>query len=543
MDLSLVWLLSTAVAFIGTVVLREIYMWLRNLIPKSVECWFCKHKTEVPFNLSNSWHCPKCEQYNGFTQDGDYNKSIDQQYDGKLNFSVSTFGRCKNAWQRKNSLCTKCNQNQELKVKQLATFEPINEWNYNAEIEHFRAQIEKAYALCGNCEALLHTVLKREREEYSVPRRLNSSFVPKHVTGTWILLLNIIVALVMAVIGFLQTRGASFVNKELKSVALPFLKENLPAVHIHVIKLAPAVVRQIAILLSDYVLLSGALLCLLAYYRTQRQPISLLFNSLTWLGVLAVSLYSVNTSASVFLPFCQISLGLMSSIVSFLVLKDIYTDVRDHQLKQQTFLQPKVPTTTNYSPKRSTSTPRGTPPGSRFSYVDSTTHSVEGSPTDGDKGMPNHEVKWPGKYVGLEPGIRGLNLGPVAPRLRDDDAHSLWSANTVNLASSTSYNPNASYWSLYSGIPNTGSRSSPVMSPLGLSSPSIYSAHSINGGLSRPTSPTQTIMSQTATSFHTAADSTLRRRTMLSGSSIPSPRMNCCVSGSRCTLTLKLISP
>uniref|UniRef100_A0A0A9W0S3 Ima1 N-terminal domain-containing protein n=2 Tax=Lygus hesperus TaxID=30085 RepID=A0A0A9W0S3_LYGHE len=526
MDLSVVWLFSSAVAFIGTVVLREICMWLRNLIPKSVECWFCMHKTEVPYNLSNSWHCPKCEQYNGFTQDGDYNKAIDQQYDGKLNFSVSTFGRCKNAWRRENSLCNKCNRNQQLKVEQLAKFVPLSERNYDAEVEHFRAQIEKAYALCGNCEALLHTVLKREREEYCVPRRLNSTYIPKNPRGTWILLLNIVIALLMVLIGFIQTRGASIVKKELRDIVLPLLKKHVPAAYPYVIKMAPSVVRQAAIFLCNYLLLSGALLCLLSYYRTQRQPISLLFCSLTWLGLLAVSLYQ-ETMPIVWLPFCQISFGVISSIVSFLVLKDIYADVRDQQLKQQTFLQPKMPKSMNYSPKtipNGTSTPRGTPPGSRFSYVDSTTHSAKGSPgTDGDRGVPNHEVKWPGKYVGLEPGIRGLNLGPAAPRPRDDDVQSLWSANTVNLANSATYNPNASCWSLYSGVPNMTTRSAPVGPLMGFSSPNVYASNSSCGGQSRPTSPTQTIMSQTGSSFHSAAETTMRRRSMMLNTNVSSP--------------------
>lgn len=37
-----------------------------------------------------------------------------------------------------NGLCKICNNNQQLKVYQLANFVPLNERNYNMEIEHFQ---------------------------------------------------------------------------------------------------------------------------------------------------------------------------------------------------------------------------------------------------------------------------------------------------------------------------------------------------------------------------------------------------------------------
>lgn len=39
---------------------------------------------------------------------------------------------------RTNGLCTYCNNNQRLKVHQLANFVPLNENNYDIEIEHFK---------------------------------------------------------------------------------------------------------------------------------------------------------------------------------------------------------------------------------------------------------------------------------------------------------------------------------------------------------------------------------------------------------------------
>lgn len=37
-----------------------------------------------------------------------------------------------------NGLCKICNNNQQLKVYQLANFVPLNERNYDIEIEHFQ---------------------------------------------------------------------------------------------------------------------------------------------------------------------------------------------------------------------------------------------------------------------------------------------------------------------------------------------------------------------------------------------------------------------
>lgn len=44
-----------------------------------MECWFCHEKTKVEYAKQNSFTCPSCEQYNGFTEDGDYNKRIPGQ--------------------------------------------------------------------------------------------------------------------------------------------------------------------------------------------------------------------------------------------------------------------------------------------------------------------------------------------------------------------------------------------------------------------------------------------------------------------------------
>lgn len=40
----------------------------RSTLPWRVNCWFCNNNFTVKFPERNSWTCPKCEQYNGFTK-------------------------------------------------------------------------------------------------------------------------------------------------------------------------------------------------------------------------------------------------------------------------------------------------------------------------------------------------------------------------------------------------------------------------------------------------------------------------------------------
>lgn len=98
----------------------------------SVNCWFCNTWTKVLYAKRNNFECPSCLQYNGFTQDGGYNKVINAQHNTSFTRTVT------NTKAAKNGLCTLCNNNQRLKIHQLANFVPLNENNYDVEIEHFR---------------------------------------------------------------------------------------------------------------------------------------------------------------------------------------------------------------------------------------------------------------------------------------------------------------------------------------------------------------------------------------------------------------------
>lgn len=71
-------------------------------------------------------------------QNGDYNQPIPGQQDAKLNSYIYTCLKPKNEHKSGNKLCDKCNLKQQFKVQQLASFVPMNEKNYDKEVEHFQ---------------------------------------------------------------------------------------------------------------------------------------------------------------------------------------------------------------------------------------------------------------------------------------------------------------------------------------------------------------------------------------------------------------------
>ncbi|KAJ3625674.1 hypothetical protein MTP99_016224 [Tenebrio molitor] len=141
----------TAITFVIAVFIATLYLRIRRKFPISVNCWFCNSWTKVPYDDRNSFDCPHCSQYNGFAKDGGYNKIIPEQHDELMNKST----RMKTKKTVSNGLCVLCNNNQQLKIFQLANFVPLVEENYDVEIEHFQKQLEKAYKLCRKCDRVL----------------------------------------------------------------------------------------------------------------------------------------------------------------------------------------------------------------------------------------------------------------------------------------------------------------------------------------------------------------------------------------------------
>ncbi|KAJ8257629.1 hypothetical protein GJAV_G00187910, partial [Gymnothorax javanicus] len=136
-----------------------------------VNCWFCCQDTQVPYGNRNCWDCPNCEQYNGFQENGDYNKPIPAQYFEHLNHGVSPgFSRHESSQKARwvgcqMLLCKKCNNNQALKIRQLATFMPRDEDKYDEEIEVYRHHLEQTYRLCRQCLAAAEYYIKHQNRQ------------------------------------------------------------------------------------------------------------------------------------------------------------------------------------------------------------------------------------------------------------------------------------------------------------------------------------------------------------------------------------------
>ncbi|CAH1645865.1 unnamed protein product [Spodoptera littoralis] len=151
-------LISIVIVFCTVLLVKLLYK-LRSALPWRVNCWFCNNDFWVKYPVRNSWTCQKCDQYNGFTKDGDYNKPITACSDQGIQ-TPKVFKRSP----PKNGLCKMCNINQQLKVTQLANFVPMNDKKFDDEIESYRLQLEKAYKLCSPCRKVVQMKLHKEKE-------------------------------------------------------------------------------------------------------------------------------------------------------------------------------------------------------------------------------------------------------------------------------------------------------------------------------------------------------------------------------------------
>ncbi|NP_001413087.1 transmembrane protein 201 isoform e [Mus musculus] len=136
-----------------------------------VNCWFCNHDTLVPYGNRNCWDCPHCEQYNGFQENGDYNKPIPAQYMEHLNHVVSSVPSPRDPAQPQQwvssqvLLCRRCSHHQTTKIKQLAAFTPREEGRYDEEIEVYRHHLEQMYKLCRPCQAAVEYYIKHQNRQ------------------------------------------------------------------------------------------------------------------------------------------------------------------------------------------------------------------------------------------------------------------------------------------------------------------------------------------------------------------------------------------
>ena len=139
------------------------FLWQQIFGKVTVNCWFCDKDTVVSTRLKNKWTCKFCCQYNGFDKHGDYNKTLPEMYDERLNARQavqSAAAEIDNQIAQREKLCEKCSRNQTLKCKQLAQFQPLVESNFEKEIDEYKLKLEKLYQLCSTCAETLKRYLK-----------------------------------------------------------------------------------------------------------------------------------------------------------------------------------------------------------------------------------------------------------------------------------------------------------------------------------------------------------------------------------------------
>ena len=109
-----------------------------NFRPKfnvRVNCWFCNVNQWVPYQQKNSFMCKKCDQYNGFDKDGDYNKFIASQRVETLNMKRPTAKRLEfSTFPSTNGLCEMCNQKQSIIIERLNKFEAVDDVRFEFSI-------------------------------------------------------------------------------------------------------------------------------------------------------------------------------------------------------------------------------------------------------------------------------------------------------------------------------------------------------------------------------------------------------------------------
>ncbi|XP_016988198.2 uncharacterized protein LOC108050823 [Drosophila rhopaloa] len=176
-----------AILFVTGTFLYKLYINIRSRYNARVNCWFCNENTRVSYGSRNSWTCPKCEQYNGFTKDGDYNRDMTAQRDCSLgsqkNSSQGSSSICANSYYAdvlasnppvpKNGLCDQCNEAQRLKVEKLSQFEPKNESRFDQELKVYRERLEKQFRLCSSCERHVNKVLHEKKKMVLSSKFLN----------------------------------------------------------------------------------------------------------------------------------------------------------------------------------------------------------------------------------------------------------------------------------------------------------------------------------------------------------------------------------
>lgn len=141
------------------------------MLKTKVTCWFCNQDSQVFLLNKNAWTCETCNQYNGFNKDGDYNRAIPEMQQESHKQYCRTMTRPNSAssgaahHESVNLLCDKCNNLQELKLKELSQFDTKNEENFDEEYKIFKSKLDHIYDICKLCKLKLQNHLQSQDKQ------------------------------------------------------------------------------------------------------------------------------------------------------------------------------------------------------------------------------------------------------------------------------------------------------------------------------------------------------------------------------------------
>eukprot|EP00761_Pharyngomonas_kirbyi_P008906 gb/GECH01008918.1/.p1 GENE.gb/GECH01008918.1/~~gb/GECH01008918.1/.p1 ORF type:complete len:621 (+),score=115.16 gb/GECH01008918.1/:1-1863(+) len=170
-----------------------------------VNCWFCGEKCRVMQKKHNSWWCPNCDQYNGFTEDGGYNIQIPQMHISPD--STPSHERHRNSHRRyhhhhyyyhqpqdadavkynshisnnPNILCSDCTRNQSTILQRWAAYNPSEDQDSGLDDEaerrmynEYRSRLERIYPLCRRCKLAVERQLAQVQHRLDQQQFLNN---------------------------------------------------------------------------------------------------------------------------------------------------------------------------------------------------------------------------------------------------------------------------------------------------------------------------------------------------------------------------------
>jgi len=176
------------VALTGTLAAGVVGYWYLSLRQVNVNCWFCGEVSSIRASETNSWTCPECDQFNGFTSEGDIDERAERQKLGTNRFQErgSVFCTPVKAPMQFGApqLCSRCSDLPEIKARRLREFVPTSEAFEDEEIAAFERQLERTCRPCIMCQMKIDQYLKSQQAGLSANISGNDSRYPTSRVGS-----------------------------------------------------------------------------------------------------------------------------------------------------------------------------------------------------------------------------------------------------------------------------------------------------------------------------------------------------------------------